>query len=121
MAQLFFFFFKEKKLRILSIFKDFMTQKKWKRTSQMAGFILPSFPMRWLNNIILIISISFFILSCDDTPKHQDTLGKGAIDISVDETYRPVTEEQIKVFDSIYPEAHITIHYKPEAECFKDY
>ncbi len=77
--------------------------------------------MRRLNNFILIISLSLFALSCDDTPKHPDTLSKGVIDISVDETYQPVIEEQLKVFDSSYPEARISIHYKSEAECFKDY
>ena len=59
--------------------------------------------------------------SCDDTPKFPDTLSKGTIDISVDETFRPVIDEQLKIFDSSYPDAKITIHYKPEAECFKDY
>lgn len=77
--------------------------------------------MRGLNSFVFIISLSLFVVSCDDTPKHPDTLGKGVIDISVDETYQPVIEEQLKVFDSSYPEAKVTIHYKPEAECFKDY
>lgn len=49
-----------------------------------------------------------------------DTLSSGTIEISVDETYRPVIEEQKKVFDSSFPNAHITINYRPEAECFGD-
>ncbi len=77
--------------------------------------------MRLLNNILFLLSVSAGMLSCDDTPKPADTLGKGSIDISADETYQPVIEEQRKVFDSSYPDAHVTIHYKPEAECFKDY
>lgn len=77
--------------------------------------------MRLLNNILFVLSVSISVISCDETPKPADTLGKGAIDISADETYQPVIEEQRKVFDSSYPDAHITIHYKPEAECFKDY
>src|SRR5205809_5317689 len=77
--------------------------------------------MRWLKNILFAVAASMLTLSCDDTPKHPDTLSKGVIDISADETYQPVIEEQLKVFDSSYPEAKITVHYKPEAECFKDY
>ncbi len=77
--------------------------------------------MHWHYNIIFAISLSAIISSCDDKPKYPDNLGKGVIDISVDETYQPIIEEQLKVFDSSYPEAKITIHYKPEAECFKDY
>lgn len=77
--------------------------------------------MRLLNNILFLFAVGMSVVSCDDTPKPADTLGKGNIDISADETYQPVIDEQKKVFDSSYPEAHVTIHYKPEAECFKDY
>ncbi len=78
--------------------------------------------MHLLKNILFIMCVSIIMFSCDDnTPKATDGLGKGTIDISVDETYQPVIDEQLKVFDSSYPDAHINIHYKPEAECFKDY
>lgn len=50
----------------------------------------------------------------------DDTLKSGNIEISVDESFRPVIDEQLKVFSSLNPEAHIKIHYKPEAECLKD-
>lgn len=74
-----------------------------------------------LNTVFIIIFLSIFIFSCDDKPEHPDNVSKGTIDISVDETYRPIIEEQLRVFDSSYPEAKITVHYKPESECFKDY
>jgi len=78
--------------------------------------------MRCLKNFLFIAAGSIVLLSCnDDTPKHEDNLSKGTIDISADESYRPIIEEQKKVFDSSYPDAHINIHYKPEAECFQDY
>ena len=60
-------------------------------------------------------------LSCKDDGPARDTFTTGAIDISADETYRSVIEAQSKVFDSSFPDAKVTIHYKPEAECFKDY
>ncbi|MCF8449739.1 MAG: substrate-binding domain-containing protein [Taibaiella sp.] len=69
----------------------------------------------------LFICLCVFLLSCDDRPAPPDTLGKGEIDISVDETYRPVIEMQGKVFDSSFPDAKVHINYKSEAECFKDY
>ena len=77
--------------------------------------------MRLLKQLLLYTSFILLILSCDDKPKFPDTLSKGVIDISADESYQPIIEEQLKVFDSSYPEAKITVHYKPEAECFKDY
>jgi len=49
-----------------------------------------------------------------------DTPQKGTIHISVDETFKPVIVEQIKVYESSYPNAHIIADYKPEADCFRD-
>jgi phosphate transport system substrate-binding protein len=77
--------------------------------------------MRLRSIINLLVSFSLLGLSCDTKPPHPDTLSSGAIDISADETYRSVIEQQSKVFDSSFPNAKVTIHYKPEAECFKDY
>lgn len=54
-----------------------------------------------------------------DTP--TDTLTSGTIDISVDETYRHVVQEQLEVFDSSYPEAKINAQYKSESECIQDF
>jgi phosphate transport system substrate-binding protein len=70
---------------------------------------------------ILLAGTLLATASCgDDKNKPTDTLGSGTIDISVDETYRPVIEEQLKVFDSSFPNAHIRAAYKPESECFQD-
>lgn len=50
----------------------------------------------------------------------QDTRDSGAIHISVDESFKPVIDSQIRVFESSNPAARIIAHYKPEAECLKD-
>lgn len=63
-------------------------------------------------------------VGCGETKKSDaptDTLTSGTIDIDADETYRPVIEEQIKVFDSSYPDAHVNVHYKSENECLADF
>jgi phosphate transport system substrate-binding protein len=77
-----------------------------------------------LKSTLLISGVLLLgLLACTDPDTSKaptDTLSSGTIAISADETYRPVIEEQKKVFDSSYPDAHITIHYKPEAECFED-
>ncbi len=49
-----------------------------------------------------------------------DTPSKGSIRISVDESFRPVIDSQIKVYMASHPEATIVADYKPEAECLKD-
>ena len=56
----------------------------------------------------------------DDKTKMTDTPSSGIINISVDESFKPVIEEHIKVYEGSYPNAQIIAHYKTEAECFKD-
>lgn len=50
----------------------------------------------------------------------KETPTSGTINISVDESFKPVIDSQIKVFESSFPDAHIKVHYKPEAACFRD-
>ncbi|MBL7711429.1 MAG: substrate-binding domain-containing protein [Chitinophagaceae bacterium] len=72
-------------------------------------------------NIFLCSSLLFAACGEDKTPKVTDTLTSGALTISVDETYKPVMEQEVKVFMSNYPEAKVSVQYKPEAEAIKDY
>ncbi|HXD76532.1 MAG TPA: substrate-binding domain-containing protein [Puia sp.] len=50
----------------------------------------------------------------------QETPTSGTINISVDESFQPVVDSQIKVFESSFPNAHIIPHYKAEAQCLRD-
>jgi phosphate transport system substrate-binding protein len=54
----------------------------------------------------------------DKTPRETPT--SGTIHISVDESYEPVIDSEIKVFESSFPNAHIIVHYKAEAQCLRD-
>lgn len=77
--------------------------------------------MQWLRIIpVLALSASLFASCQSNSNKPTDTLSKGKIDVSIDETYRPIIEEQLKVFDSSFPEAKVIPHYKPESQCFDD-
>lgn len=63
------------------------------------------------------------LLSCGNGGQNKqslDTPTSGTIRISVDETFEPLIEAEIKVFQSLYPKTRIIAEYKPEAECFKD-
>jgi phosphate transport system substrate-binding protein len=51
----------------------------------------------------------------------KDTTTEGTIHISVEESFRPIIEQQIKVFESSNPNAHIIAEYKSEIECLKDF
>jgi phosphate transport system substrate-binding protein len=59
---------------------------------------------------------------CGGNDKSQafDSPTQGKINISVDESFKPVIEEHIKVFETSFPNTEIIAHYKPEAECLKD-
>ena len=74
-----------------------------------------------LKDFFICACLFVVVSSCGGSkPKITDTLSSGTIDISADEAYRPVLDAEKKVFDSCYPDAKITIHYKTEAECIKD-
>lgn len=70
----------------------------------------------------LFFVLVIFLLGCNNSgePDTRDTTTSGTIQISVDETFRPVIDSQIKVFESQFPKAKIIVHYKPEAECLRD-
>jgi phosphate transport system substrate-binding protein len=71
----------------------------------------------------LVLFVATGLFSCDGGEKKTyatDTPQSGTIHISVDESFRPVLEEQIKVYEASFPGTHIIAHYKPEAECFRD-
>ncbi|MEP7237974.1 MAG: substrate-binding domain-containing protein [Ferruginibacter sp.] len=76
---------------------------------------------------IIIFSIHFFIIQffitgCKESVNSpSDTVSSGTIHISVDESFKPVMEEQIRVFEQSFPNAHIIADYKTEADCFKDF
>lgn len=57
-----------------------------------------------------------------DTTKKDtsDTVTSGNINIALDETLKPVLEQQLKVFDSSYPDAVINANYKPQELAFMD-
>ena len=56
----------------------------------------------------------------DQKAKLLDTPERGTINISVDESFKPVIDEQVKVYESNHPGTKILVQYKPEAECLKD-
>src|SRR5687767_10678764 len=71
----------------------------------------------------LIAPVMFIILSgCEGRRQRTDidTPNSGTIHICVDESFKPVIDSQIQVFEALNSGAKIIAHYKPEAECLKD-
>ncbi len=72
---------------------------------------------------VLLVVVAFAVLRCNNngSPVNiADSASRGTINISVDESFKPVIEEHIKVYEASFPGARIIAHYKPEADCFRD-
>ncbi len=72
--------------------------------------------------IIAVLSFIACMYACGNpsSAKPAETNTSGNIHISADESFKPVIDSQIKVFEASWPTAKIIAHYKPEAECIKD-
>ncbi len=73
---------------------------------------------------IAALTLGLFSVSCNDgkevKQENIETTKKGNISITVDESFKPVIEQELKVFDSSFPEATIRVQYKPEHQCIED-
>jgi len=74
-----------------------------------------------INSVIYFMILWFFFSGCHEEHRTDlDSPSTGTIHISVDESFKPVIDSQIQVFEALYPKAKIIADYKSEAECFKD-
>ncbi len=73
-----------------------------------------------LKYFIFFSYIIIFFINCRSKNEAYDTPLNGKIFISVDESFKPVISEQIKIYKSTYPKTEIVASYKPEAACFRD-
>jgi phosphate transport system substrate-binding protein len=69
---------------------------------------------------VYIICLLALVACKNKKPRPTDTGESGIIRISVDETFKPIIEEQIQVFEASWPKAKIIAEYKPEADCWND-
>src|SRR5438045_43006 len=67
--------------------------------------------------------LGLLLLAGCSSKKEQplDTFDKGTIYISCDESFKPVIDAEIQVYEASFPDTKIIVQYKPEAECLKDY
>lgn len=69
--------------------------------------------------VALLIGL-FISCGADKQPDNRDSPVKGSIHISVDESFQPVMEEQLKVHHSSFPNTTIRVTYQSEAACLRD-
>ena len=65
--------------------------------------------------------MAVFSASCDGivSDNRKETGTKGAISIAIDGTLRKVMDQQLKVWDSSYPDGKITAIYTDEQDAFR--
>lgn len=70
--------------------------------------------------VIAFLWVSF--TGCQGGVQRTDinSTDSGTLYVSADESFKPVIDSQIQVFEALNPDANIIVEYKPEAECFKD-
>lgn len=70
------------------------------------------------------VIVPLWMPSCKSFDEQRDELPdnkyKGTIHVSADESFRPVIDEHVKVYEALHPGTRILVDYKPEAECLRD-
>ena len=72
--------------------------------------------------VFALITFVFLFAMCNQKSKSEsdkESILKGAIDVTVDETIKPIVEDQVAVFEGTY-DAKISIKTKSEAELIND-
>lgn len=75
-----------------------------------------------VKNFAVAAGLLLCLGACQGKPQASpdDTTTSGTIHISADETFKPVIDSQVKVYEASWPNAKIIVDYKPEAACIKD-
>lgn len=73
---------------------------------------------------LLLFCCLLFIASCKSFKEQEEELPdsrtRGTIHVSADESFKPVIDEMVQVYESNNPGATILVQYKPEADCLND-
>lgn len=76
-----------------------------------------------MNKISIFVILLFsFLTACDEKKDLlTDTPTSGRINVVVDETYKPIMDSEVMVFETQYPEAKINLIYKPAMDLMNDF
>jgi phosphate transport system substrate-binding protein len=78
--------------------------------------------MSSLQGICFLVFGAIFLAGCKNSgAERPDRFDSGVLHISCDESFKPVMDAQIQVYEAQYPDTKIIAHYKPEAECINDF
>ena len=73
----------------------------------------------------ILFTLLLFAAACKSYDEEKkalpDEYNRGTINISADESFKPVIDAAVQVYESNHPGTTIIVHYKPEADCLKDF
>jgi len=76
------------------------------------------------SGFLIVVFSCLIVFGCKSYKAQEeelpDTRTKGRINVSADESFKPIIDAQVQVFESNFPGTKINVTYKPEAECLKD-
>src|SRR4051812_48382316 len=76
-----------------------------------------------MKNWNFLIAGMLLIAACNNQTaenKKQRDENNHILRLSVDESFQPVISEEVKVFESDFPDIKVIVEYKPEAGCLRD-
>ncbi|MFV0605838.1 MAG: PstS family phosphate ABC transporter substrate-binding protein [Niabella sp.] len=77
-----------------------------------------------MRSLLVLLAGIAIIFSCntgeDKKATNPDSPIRGEITISADESFKPVVDELVKVYEGNNSGTKINVQYKPEADCIKD-
>jgi phosphate transport system substrate-binding protein len=75
--------------------------------------------------IYSLVFLLLLFLSCKSYKEQEnvlrDTPDRGTMHVSADESFKPIIDAQVQVYEANHPGTKIIVHYKPEGECLKDF
>lgn len=75
--------------------------------------------------LVFLLGSILFATSCKSYKAQEDELtdtpSRGTIHVSADESFKPVIDAQVEIYQVHNPAAKIIVDYKPEAECLRDF
>src|SRR5436190_1212249 len=89
-------------------------------------FINKAMAIPGIKNLFIVVLLLplFLFCSCTNYEKRLKSMpdygDSGTIHVSCDESFKPIVEELVKVYESDHRKTKIIVTYKPEAECLDD-
>ena len=71
----------------------------------------------------ILVWMAIATAGCKNSGSNEglDRADSGTLHISCDESFKPVMDAEIQVYQAQYPQAKIIAHYKSEADCIRDF